>query len=137
MAAPTFWGNQQAAQETIGRLKSLNAIVNPLEQATRAAKDLPGLLELGDQDEAFAAEARSEVERLEKAFEDLELKSLLSGEHDSAGAMVSIYARDGGTDANDWAEMLLRMYTQWAQKNGYSVELIDREIGRASCRERV
>jgi peptide chain release factor 2 len=126
MAAPTFWGNQQAAQETIVRLKSLNSIVNPLEEASRAAKDLPGLLELGDQDEAFAAEARSEVERLEKAVEELELKSLLSGEHDSAGAMVSIYARDGGTDANDWAEMLLRMYTQWAQKNGYSVELIDR-----------
>src|SRR5688572_9827171 len=115
MAAPAFWGNQEAAQETIGRLKGLNSIITPLEQASRAAKDQPGLLGLGDEDEAFAAEARSEVDRLEKAVEDLELKSLLSGEHDAAGAILSIYARDGGTDANDWAEMLLRMYTQWGQ----------------------
>ena len=126
MSAPTFWNSQEAAQETIGRLKGLNSIVNPLEQAIRAAKDLPGLLELGDQDEAFAVEARSEVERLEKAVEELELKSLLSGPHDAAGAILSVYARDGGTDANDWAEMLVRMYTQWAQKNGYAVDLVDR-----------
>jgi peptide chain release factor 2 len=63
---------------------------------------------------------------LEKLVEELKLRSLLSGPHDAAGAILSINARDGGTDANDWAEMLLRMYTHWAQKNDYSVELLDR-----------
>jgi peptide chain release factor 2 len=62
-----------------------------------------------------------------KGVDDFELKSLLSGKHDPANAIVSINARDGGTDANDWAEMLMRMYTLWAQKNGYSVELLERQ----------
>jgi peptide chain release factor 2 len=63
---------------------------------------------------------------VERTVADLELKSLLSGPSDGAGALLSINARDGGTDANDWAEMMLRMYIQWAQKNGYSVALLDR-----------
>jgi peptide chain release factor 2 len=66
------------------------------------------------------------VDRVERTVADLELKSLLSGPSDGAGALLSINARDGGTDANDWAEMMLRMYIQWAQKNGYSVALLDR-----------
>jgi peptide chain release factor 2 len=70
---------------------------------------------------------RTEIERLEHALDDLELKGLLSGPHDALGAIVSLYARDGGTDAHDWAEMLLRMYTQWAQKNGYDVTLMERQ----------
>src|ERR671920_2657399 len=60
-------------------------------------------------------------------LDQLELKSLLNGPHDSKGAILSINARDGGTDANDWAEMLLRMYIQWAQKSGYSIELLERQ----------
>jgi peptide chain release factor 2 len=72
-------------------------------------------------------DVRGEVERLERLVSDLELRSLLNGPHDAAGAILSIYARDGGTDANDWAEMLLRMYSQWAQKNDYSVEILDRQ----------
>jgi peptide chain release factor 2 len=84
------------------------------------------MLELADSDEAFAGEVRGEIERLERVVEDLELKGLLSGPYDAHGAIMSIYARDGGTDAHDWAEMMLRMYTQWAQKNGYDVTLIER-----------
>jgi peptide chain release factor 2 len=67
------------------------------------------------------------VNELEGRVEALKLKTLLSGRHDATGAILSINARDGGTDANDWAEMLLRMYTLWAQKNGYSVELLERQ----------
>ena len=68
-----------------------------------------------------------EVAALETLVEQLKLKALLNGRHDAAGAILTINARDGGTDANDWAEMLLRMYTLWAQKNGYSVELLERQ----------
>ncbi|HEY2416098.1 MAG TPA: peptide chain release factor 2 [Pirellulaceae bacterium] len=127
MAAPDFWSNQERARETVGELKALRGILKPLDEVVRTGADLPGMLELAEGDEAFAGEVRSEIERLEHALAELELKSLLSGPHDSAGAIVSINARDGGTDANDWAEMLLRMYTAWAQKNDYDVVLLDRQ----------
>ena len=127
MSASDFWNNQEQARETVGQLKSLRGILKPLEEVVKTGDDLPGMMELAEGDEAFAAEVRSEIERLEHALDELELKSLLSGPHDAAGAIVSINARDGGTDANDWAEMLLRMYTAWAQKNDYDVALLERQ----------
>jgi peptide chain release factor 2 len=127
MAAPDFWNNQEKAREAVAQLKALRAIGKPLEDVVKSGADLPGMLELGAGDSAFAAEVRSEIERLERALDELELKALLSGPHDSAGAIVSINARDGGTDANDWAEMLLRMYTLWAQKHEYDVALLERQ----------
>jgi peptide chain release factor 2 len=127
MAAPDFWSSQERAQETIGRLKALRAIVKPVSDVIKSAADLPTMLELADEDQGYATEVRAEIERLETALDALELKALLNGPHDSHGAVLSINARDGGTDANDWAEMLLRMYTQWAQKNDYDIALIDRQ----------
>jgi peptide chain release factor 2 len=81
---------------------------------------------MADEDPAIEQEVAAEVQRLEGLVEALELKSLLDGPHDSAGAILTVHARDGGTDANDWAEMLLRMYSQWAQKNDFSLTLLDR-----------
>jgi peptide chain release factor 2 len=127
MGAEGFWNNQEQAREAVAQLKGLRAILKPLAEVVRAGDDLPGMLELSEADEEFAAEVRGEIERLERTLDELELKSLLSGPHDAAGAIVSINARDGGTDANDWAEMLLRMYTAWAQKNEYDVILLERQ----------
>jgi peptide chain release factor 2 len=127
MSAADFWGNQERAREVVAQLKGLKSLTRPLEDVVKSGVDLPGMLELAEADESFAAEVRGEIERLEAALDDLELKSLLSGPHDAAGALVSLYARDGGTDANDWADMLLRMYTLWAQKNGYDVTLLERQ----------
>jgi peptide chain release factor 2 len=126
MGAPGFWDNQEKAQQAVGELKSLRSLIKPIGEALGAADDLAGLIEMAEEDESFVAEVTGEIKRLDAVVEDLELKALLSGPHDPAGAIMSINARDGGTDANDWAEMLLRMYTQWAQKNDYSVELMDR-----------
>ncbi len=126
MAVASFWDDQEQAQETVGQLKSLKALVGPLEDTLGASEDLGAMLEMAEEDDAFAEEVSGEIQRLERVVEELELKSLLSGPNDSAGAILSINARDGGTDANDWAEMLLRMYLQWAQKNEYSVSLLDR-----------
>ena len=126
MSQSGFWDKPTAAQETVARLKSLKSVVSPLADLIASATDLQGLLEMGEADPSLALEIGNEIDRLEHLLDELELKSLLSGRHDEAGAIVSIYARDGGTDANDWAEMMLRMYTQWAQKSGYQTELLDR-----------
>jgi len=127
MAAEGFWSNQEKAREAVAELKGLKAVLKPLGDLVRTGDDLPGMLELAEADESFAAEIRGEIQRLEQLADELELKALLSGPHDAMGAIVSVNARDGGTDANDWAEMLLRMYTAWAQKNDYDVVLLDRQ----------
>lgn len=127
MAAPDFWSDQQAAQAKNDEKKSLLSIVKPLDEALAASEELDVMIEMAAEDESFVAEVPPEVERLEADIEALKLKALLSGAHDASGAIITIRARDGGTDANDWAEMLLRMYLQWAQKNDYKSELIDRQ----------
>lgn len=127
MGAADFWGNQEKAQETVTQLKALKGFLGPMDEAIKGADDLMAMIEMAAEDEAFAAEVPGEVERLEAVVEDLELKALLSGPLDNNGAMVSINARDGGTDANDWAEMLLRMYSAWANDHGYEIELLDRQ----------
>jgi peptide chain release factor 2 len=127
MSQPNFWGNQDRAQATVEERKSLNSLVAPLDEALKGSDDLAAMIEMAAEDASFAAEVPAEVERLEAIVEKLKLKALLNGQHDAAGAILSINARDGGTDANDWAEMLLRMYSQWAQKNGYSIELLERQ----------
>ncbi len=127
MAAGDFWNNQERAQQQVGALKSLRLVVLPLKSALDAANDLDGLLEMAQEDESVLPEVTSELERLEHELEQLELQAMLNGPHDGAGAILSVYARDGGVDANDWAEMVLNMYIAWANKNGYDVELMDRQ----------
>ncbi len=127
MAGPDFWNNQERAQSIVEERKSLTSVVTPLDNAIKSSEDLAAMIEMASEDESFAAEVPAEVARLEQVIELLKLKALLNGRHDAAGAILTINARDGGTDANDWAEMMLRMYTSWAQKNGYSVELLERQ----------
>lgn len=127
MAATDFWNNQESAQATVAELKGLRLVVVPLKESIDAAGDLDGLLEILDEDESVRDEIVAEVERLDLVVEELELKALLNGSHDSAGALLSVHARDGGVDANDWAAMLLDMYIAWAGKGEYNVELIDRQ----------
>jgi peptide chain release factor 2 len=127
MAEPGFWGNPERAQTMIGELKSIRALIKPLADSIQTTQHVLEMVELADGDLSLEEEVAEEIAKLEETVADLELRALLNGEHDAAGALVSIYARDGGTDANDWAEMLLRMYSQWATKNGYQVELLDRK----------
>ncbi len=127
MSAPGFWGNQESARETVGQLKSLRGVIKPLEEAIRRSEDLATMLEMAEEDPGFDAEVPGEIEELERALANLELKTLLSGPMDAHSAIVCINARDGGTDANDWAEMLLRMYISWAEDHGYDIELLDRQ----------
>lgn len=126
MGKPGFWDSQESAQETVGRLKSVKSVVTPMLELIETGEDLEALIEMAEEDESIENDVRQEVESLEKRLDELELKALLNGPHDASGAIMTIHARDGGTDANDWAEMLLRMYMSWARKNDYEVVLFDR-----------
>jgi peptide chain release factor 2 len=127
MAAPDFWSNQETAQAVVADLKGIRTILKPLDQAAQSADDLDAMIEMADEDPGFAAEVPEALDRLEKTVEQLAIKALLNGPFDNNGAMLTINARDGGIDANDWAEMLLRMYINWAEKNDYAVEVLDRQ----------
>ena len=127
MSGAGFWDNPESAQATVARLKAINAIVKPLAELLTAGEDLAALLEMTQEDASLEDELVQELSSMEHGLEHLELKSLLDGPHDGSGAILTINARDGGTDANDWAEMVLRMYLQWAQKNQYTSELLDRQ----------
>ena len=127
MAAPDFWADQQQAQAVVVELKGLKSILKPILEVLQASEDLAAMVEMAAEDEGFAAELPGEIERLEKAVEELETQALLNGPLDRNNALVTINARDGGTDANDWAEMLLRMYINWAKNHDYDVELLDRQ----------
>lgn len=127
MAGNDFWNNQEKAQAIVMELKGLKTLLRPLGQAIKGADDLAAMIEMAADDESFAAEIPGHLESLEKAVEELEIKALLNGPHDANSAIVKINARDGGTDANDWAEMLLRMYIAWARDREYEVEILDRQ----------
>jgi peptide chain release factor 2 len=127
MAEPNFWNNQEKAQEVVAELKGLKALLKPLEEAIKAADDLATLVEMAHEDDDLAAEVPGELEPLERAVAELETKGLLSGPLDANPALLTINARDGGTDANDWAEMLLRMYLNWAKDHDYDTEILDRQ----------
>ena len=126
MGAPDFWDNQETAQEVVGQLKSLKSVCAPMTDLLGKQEDLGALIEMADEDESIESDVRTELESIEKELDSLELKALLNGPNDSNSAIMTFHARDGGTDANDWAEMLLRMYSNWAQANEYSIELLDR-----------
>ncbi len=127
MSQPGFWDNGGQAQVAVTKIKALKGIVVPLDELRAASGELDGLVEMADEDASLAGEVRNELSRLEKLLDDLELKGLLSGPNDAAPALLTINARDGGTDANDWADMMLRMYSAWAVHHGFKVELLDRQ----------
>ena len=126
MAQTDFWDDTEKAQATVGRLKAVKSVITPLMELSSSGEDLSALIEMAEDDDSIEDEIRSEIQSLEKQLDALELKALLNGPHDSCDAILTIYARDGGTDANDWAEMMLRMYTLWAQKQGHKIELLEK-----------
>ncbi len=126
MTAPDFWNSQEKAQQTLADLKAIKRIVNPLTENLQRIDDASELIAMADEDQSVFDEVGAELDQLEKAVEQLELQSLLSGPLDDCPAILSVHARDGGVDANDWAEMVLSMYLNWAKSNEYNVELLDR-----------
>lgn len=123
---PDFWNNPEKANAVVAELKAVKSVLKPLDDAWSSLEDLEAMVEMAEEDVSFEEEIPGLLDSLEGELETLELYTLLSGTCDKADAMLTINARDGGTDANDWAEMLLRMYINWAETRGYKVEILDR-----------
>ncbi|MCP6758200.1 MAG: peptide chain release factor 2 [Fischerella sp. CENA71] len=130
-AQPEFWDDQVKAQGTLQELNDLKAHLQQYEQWQSSIEDTKAVLELLEleSDEALLQEAETTVTKLNKELDQWELQQLLSGPYDDKGAVLTINAGAGGTDAQDWAEMLLRMYTRWAEIQGYKVNLTDESEG--------
>jgi peptide chain release factor 2 len=126
MASSDFWNNQEKAQQVVADLKALRGVVQPLKEAFDRLGSLPELLAMAEEEPELESEVTSELNDLTTVVEQLELAALLNGPMDGCGAILSVHARDGGLDANDWADMLLGMYSSWAKKYDYEAELLDR-----------
>jgi len=127
MAAADFWSDPETARQVVKQQKSLKRDVEQWEKVHRQWEDLEVLVELAveEDDEQSLQEAAEQLRQLERAGERLELSTLLNGEYDHADAILSVHAGAGGTEAMDWAQMLMRMYTRWAEEKGYQVEILD------------
>lgn len=127
MTKEGFWDNPETAQKSMKTKKSLEDKLSELKSLTAQMEDLEVMLEMAEeeQDESMAEEAEETVKSLSKSLEDMRLRVLLNGKYDKNNAIISVHAGSGGTDAQDWAEMLFRMYSRWCEKKGYKAKLID------------
>ncbi|WP_328871766.1 peptide chain release factor 2 [Streptomyces sp. NBC_00287] len=126
-AVPSLWDNPDEAQKITSKLSHLQAEVRKAEALRGRIDDLSVLFEMADEedDPDTRAEAESELVAVKKALDEMEVRTLLSGEYDSREALVNIRAEAGGVDAADFAEQLQRMYLRWAERHGYKTELIE------------
>jgi peptide chain release factor 2 len=127
VAAPDLWDDQANAQRVTGRLSVLQSEVDRVTGLRSRLDDAGLLLELAEEeaDSASIAEVETEIDRLAKSVEALEVRTLLSGEYDERDALISIRSGAGGVDAADWAEMLMRMYLRWAERHKYATEVYE------------
>jgi peptide chain release factor 2 len=131
MASAGFWSDQESAKTAVQQVKELKGWVEPYDRLTgkvNAALELDELL-ASDPDESMAAEIERELDLVEGELDAFKLRSLLRGPDDFRDAQLEISAGAGGTEAQDWAQMLMRMYTRWAERRGYSVEILDLSEG--------
>lgn len=127
LAAPEIWNNPSYAQDKSKQLAALRAMVEPWQTLTAQAGDMQELMELGD--DSLLAEFEGQVSAMEKEFAERKKELLFNGEYDDHNAILRITAGVGGTDAQDWAEMLERMYLRWAEKNGFHMTTVERSTG--------
>ncbi len=122
-----FWNDHENAQKLLKEKKSVESKINEYEELRKEFDDIGVLIELAQEedDESMVLEIQQAYEDYNKKAEVLRIKTLLNGEYDVNNAIISIHAGSGGTDAQDWAEMLLRMYTRWSDSKGYKVKILD------------
>ena len=122
-----FWDDQEKSGATLQELKRTKDKIEAYEKLCRRIEDSLTLAEMGieENDESVCDEVDSEVKDLEKSIESMNIETLLSGPYDRNNAILSFHPGAGGTEAQDWASMLYRMYTRWAERHGYTVKLLD------------
>jgi peptide chain release factor 2 len=127
VAAPDLWDDQDNATRVTGRLSALQGQLDRFSELDGRLDDVEIMVGLSQEegDASSLAEAETELAKIHKAVENLEVRTLLSGEYDEREAIISVRSGAGGVDAADFAEMLMRMYTRWAERNNYSVEVYD------------
>ena len=126
-AEPGLWDDPENAQKVTSKLSAVQSQLKRLASADQRIEDLETLVELGQEEEDAdtLAEAKAEVESIQKDLDDMEIQTLLDGEYDERSAVVTIRSGAGGVDAADFAQMLLRMYLRWAERNGYKAKVMD------------
>jgi peptide chain release factor 2 len=129
MQAPGFWDDSDAAAKVSAEHARTSRRVEALRSLTSDVDDLEGLAELADEDPDIAAELDEQLSSVEARIEALEMERLFSGKYDPGDALVTVNAGAGGTDAQDWAEMVLRMEMRWAEGRGFKVELLEASAG--------
>lgn len=122
-----FWDDHENAQKLLKEKKSVESKIEEYEALKKEFEDIGILIDLAQEEEdaSMVPEIQTAYEEYKTKFEDLRIKTLLDGEYDANNAIISIHAGSGGTDAQDWAEMLLRMYTRWCESKRYKVKILD------------
>ena len=131
MAKPGFWDNQESAQETVGELKQEKGLLEPVEELLAKLEDIEIHHELSieEDNEEELAEVDAEADKILVFLEGVELKTMLTGKHDTGNCYFSIHAGAGGTESCDWAEMLMRMYARYFERVNFKVKEVDRTDG--------
>ena len=134
---PNFWDNPEKAQEQLRKVAGIKSWVEGFDEVKKAVDEVVLMPEFVSEGLASEEEAESAYTRATELVEKLELRNMLSGEEDKMGAIIDINAGAGGTEALDWASMLLRMYTRWCEAHGYKIKMLDfqegDEVGVKSC----
>src|SRR4051812_16260750 len=129
MGAPGFWDDQEQAAKVSAEHARVTRRLNEFRGLESEVEDLDGLVELAAEDESIADELDGQLTAMEQRLQELELERLFSGRYDAGDALVTVNAGAGGTDAQDWAEMVLRMEMRWAEQRGFAVELLEASPG--------
>ncbi len=132
MSAPDFWDHQESAKETIEKCNLLKAWTEPYDALKKQLDDLAELFEEVEEKDPLFEELKTELASVEKGVEELEFKKMLSGELDGKNCYLSINAGAGGTESCDWALMLMRMYSRFAEREGWKVEEVDLQPGEVA-----
>ena len=124
---PGFWDNAENSQHVMKELKSLKDFIETADGLMTSFEDIGLLIEMAydENDESLIPEIEEELKSFEECFENIRIQTLLSGEYDKDNAIVTLHAGAGGTESCDWANMLYRMYTRWAERKGFSVQVLD------------
>ena len=126
---PNLWSNPEKSQTVMRERKRLEDMLSTEAELARRISDLDAYFELGREGEDVSADLHREIASLRDRVEKLETETLLSGENDARNAIVTIHPGAGGTESQDWAEMLLRMYMRWTERRGFKREVIDYQPG--------